>query len=578
MSQIKVGDYLFRRLHELGIRSVFGVPGDYELALLDLVTGNDLVWKGNPNELISSYAADGYARVRGAGAFVTTFGPGELSAYCGMAGQYAEFVPVVHIVGYPTVDAVRNRRIMHHSLGNGKFDMYENMAKNITAATVVINYAPTAAREIDEALTVMMRESRPVYIGLSVDIAYEMIDAEGLNVPIPTELHPNDSGLEGIVVEKIRKLMERSNNPAVIVDGGAVRNGVLEESHELIKLTNLPTFTTAMGKGGLDEAIPQFAGVHSGAGTLPAVKEALESVDTVIWIGNYPSDFNTGEFTTVVNKDAIVIGLQRFAVSIGKIQYPVSMKHILQRLVNSLRSNPISMASRHITWDPYPKFNFQASDDLKQDFLWGTLSSFFRPGDVIIGETGTSAFGLCDTKLPSGVMMFNQTVYGSIGYATGAIVGVGQAIKESEGKWKRPVLVTGEGSMHLTIQALADMLRWDLKPIIFVLNNGGYTVERLIHGKEAFYNEVAVLDYSMLGKTFGPAFESKYHGPIKTCGELSSLLRDPNFGNVGCLELVELILPPLDAPSAVIKTGAAIDAFNKAKAEQGPAVSKVLDV
>ncbi|KAF5575143.1 pyruvate decarboxylase [Fusarium subglutinans] len=303
-----------------------------------------------------------------------------------------------------------------------------------------------------------------------------------------------------------------------------------------------------MGKGGLDEAFTQFAGVHSGAGTLPAVKEALESIDT----------------------DAIVIDLQRFTVSIGKSQYPVSMKHVLQRLIDSLRSNPISIASRHVTWDPYPKFNFQPGDELKQDFLWGALSSFFRPGDAIIGETGTSAFGLCDTKLPSGVMMFNQTVYGSIGYATGAIVGVGQAIKESQGKWKRPVLVTGEGSMHLTIQALADMLRWDLKPVIFVLNNGGYTVERLIHGKEAFYNEVAVLDYSRLCKTFGPAFESKYHGPIKTCGELSSLLRDPNFGNVGCLELVELVLPPLDAPSAVIKTGAAIDAFNKAKAEQGP--------
>ncbi|KAF5558715.1 pyruvate decarboxylase [Fusarium phyllophilum] len=553
MPQIKIGDYLFRRLHELGIRSVFGVPGDYELALLDLVTKNDLAWKGNPNELIiSSYAADGYACVRGAGAFVTTFGPGELSAYCGMAGHYAEFVPVVHIVGYPTVDAVRNKRIMHHSLGNGKFDMYENMAKNITAATVVINYAPTAAREIDETLTTMMSESRPVYIGLSVDIAYEMIDAQGLNVPIPTELLPNHPALEESVVEEIRKLIKRSNNPAIIVDGGAVRNDVLEESHELIKLTNLPTFTTAMGKGGLDEAIPQFAGVHSGAGTLPSVKEALESVDM----------------------DAIVIDLQRFTVSIGKSQYPVSMKHLT--LSGSTtprrfsRSNPVSTASRHVTWNPYPKFNFQAGDELKQDFLWSALSSFFRPGDVIIGETGTSASGLCDTKLPSGVMIFNQTVYGSIGYATGAIVGVGQAIKESEGRWKRPVLVTGEGSMHLTVQAMADMLRWDLKPIIFVLNNGGYTVERLIHGKEAFYNEVAVLDYSMLGKTFGPAFESKYHGPIKSCGELSSLLQNSNLGNVGCLELVELVLPPLDAPSAVIKTGAAIDAFNKAKANQGP--------
>jgi pyruvate decarboxylase len=122
MAPMKVGDYLFKRLHELGIRSVFGVPGDYELALLDLVTDNKLTWKGNPNELVAAYAADGYARVNGAGTFVTTFGPGELSAYCGMAGHYAEFVPVVHIVGYPTVSAVRSKAIMHHSLGNGKFE------------------------------------------------------------------------------------------------------------------------------------------------------------------------------------------------------------------------------------------------------------------------------------------------------------------------------------------------------------------------------------------------------------------------------------------------------------------------
>jgi TPP-dependent 2-oxoacid decarboxylase len=59
---------------------------DYELALLDLVSGNGLSWRGNPNELVASYAADGYARVNGVAAFVSTFGPGELSAYCGVAG------------------------------------------------------------------------------------------------------------------------------------------------------------------------------------------------------------------------------------------------------------------------------------------------------------------------------------------------------------------------------------------------------------------------------------------------------------------------------------------------------------
>ncbi|KAF2874581.1 thiamine diphosphate-binding protein [Massariosphaeria phaeospora] len=557
MPQMKIGDYLFKRLHELGIRSVFGVPGDYELALLDLVADNKLSWKGNPNELVASYAADGYARVNGAAAFITTFGPGELSAYCGMAGHYCEFVPVVHIVGYPTVNAVRNKAIMHHSLGDGRFDMYEAMAKHIMAATTVIDHPPYAASEIDRVLNTMMRESRPVYIGLSVDIAYEMISDVPLSCPILMTLPANDVALESKVVTEIRSKIEQAEKPIIIVDGGAVRHGVLPETEKLAELTSFPVFTTAMGKSGFSEESPLYAGVHTGAGTHPGVAEALESSDFVLWIGNYPSDFNTGEFTTVVKKEATVIDFQRFSVS------------VLQSLNADLSQNKLIRAVQKVTWNPYPPGDFSPSEALKQDFLWPTLGDFFRPGDIVIGETGTSAFGLCDSRLPKGVMMFNQTVYGSIGYATGAIVGVAQAIKESEGKWKRPILVTGEGSMHLTIQAIGDMLRYDLKPIIFVLNNGGYTVERLIHGKTADYNDVAILDYSLLAPAFGPAFESKYHGPIKTNGELSELLKEPSFGNAGCLELVELILEPLDAPKAVIKTGAAINEFNKAKAEKG---------
>ncbi|KAF2654182.1 pyruvate decarboxylase [Lophiostoma macrostomum CBS 122681] len=529
MAPIKIGDYLFKRLRELGIRSVFGVPGDYELALLDLVEDNDLAWKGNPNELVASYAADGYARVNGAAAFVTTFGPGELSAYCGMAGHYAELVPVVHIVGYPTVNAVRSKAIMHHSLGTGKFDMYEQMAKHIMAATTVIDDVPTAASEIDRVLNAMMLESRPVYIGLSTDIAYETTSDGPLASPIRRALPPNEPDLEQKVILEIRKLLEKAKEPIIILDGGAVRSDVLPKTHELIKATGLPTFTTAMGKGGLNEDLAEYGGVHQGAGTHPQVKTAIERTDFVLWVGNFPSDFNTGEFTTIVPKSATIVDFQRFYVQIGEVKHHVSMK---------------------------------------SDFLWPALGPFFRPGDVVIGETGTSAFGLCDSRIPEGVMMFNQTVYGSIGYATGAIVGVGQAIKESGGKWKRPILVTGEGSMHLTIQAIADMLRFDLKPIIFVLNNNGYTVERLIHGKTALYNEVAILDYSLLAKAFGPAFPSKYHGPIKTCGELTDLVNDPELGDANCFQLVELILPELDAPSAVIRTGAAIDEFNKSKFEK----------
>lgn len=221
-----------------------------------------------------------------------------------------------------------------------------------------------------------------------------------------------------------------------------------------------------MGKGGLNEDLSQYAGIHQGAGTHPGVIEALQRADFVLWVGNYPSDFNTGEFTTVVSKSATVVDFQRFSVAIGEVTYPVKMKYVLQALVKNLSQNPLSKPMEKVDWNPYPISSLSSSDALRQDFLWPALSSFFRPGDIVIGETGTSAFGLCDSRIPEGVMMFNQTVFGSIGYATGAILGVGEAIKESGGKWKRPVLVTGEGSMQLTVQAVADMLRWDLKPIM----------------------------------------------------------------------------------------------------------------
>ncbi|RPK09606.1 thiamine pyrophosphate-binding protein [Priestia endophytica] len=98
-----IGDYLLDRLAEIGVHHVFGVPGDYNLMFLDEVLKHkELEWIGNCNELNAAYAADGYARLNGIGAVMTTFGVGELSAVNGIAGSYAEHVPVVKVTGAPT--------------------------------------------------------------------------------------------------------------------------------------------------------------------------------------------------------------------------------------------------------------------------------------------------------------------------------------------------------------------------------------------------------------------------------------------------------------------------------------------
>lgn len=103
-----VADYLLDRLAGCGVGHLFGVPGDYNLQFLDHVIEHpNVCWVGCANELNAAYAADGYARVSGVGALLTTFGVGELSAINGIAGSFAEYVPVLHIVGAPCRGAQR---------------------------------------------------------------------------------------------------------------------------------------------------------------------------------------------------------------------------------------------------------------------------------------------------------------------------------------------------------------------------------------------------------------------------------------------------------------------------------------
>ncbi|KAJ5523631.1 hypothetical protein N7513_013175 [Penicillium frequentans] len=543
MTEISVGVYLFSRLRQLGIKSISGVPGDYELVLLDMIPEAGLTWHGNANELIAGYAADGYARVHGAAAFVTTFGPGELSAYCAMAGQYAEYVPVVHVVGYPSTLAMNGNKIMHHSLGDGDFGMYQKMVEHISVASTVLLDVKSATSEIDRVLNAMLYYSRPVYIGVPVDVGPQMINSGLLKSSLQITLPGNNSELESKAIVEIIRLLRLAKQPVILIDGGAIRHGLVDECRALVELLKIPYFATAMSKG---------------------FPENIVDSDLVMIIGHYPSDFNTGEFTTKLPENK-VIDFQRMKLSIAGRQYELAAKHLLPRLIQELSNLDSNIAERSVTWDPYPNDSTPKPDKLTQDYLWAQLGKYFRPGDFVIAETGTSSFGIPASNLMnvSGVRMFNQTVFGSIGYATGAALGAFFAGKE-DGSIKRGILVTGEGSLQLTVQTFSDLLRHGLNTTVFLLNNDGYTVERLIHGMEASYNEVPRWNYSRLCDTFGPSFPARYYR-VQTGDELLELFADAQFVKAECTQVVELMLHKHDAPMSVKLAANAVENFNKNK-------------
>ncbi|KAH8689125.1 thiamine diphosphate-binding protein [Talaromyces proteolyticus] len=547
MSEILIGEFLLKRIRELGIETIFGVPGDYELAFLDLVEPAGLKWVGTPNELVGAYAADGYARQKGAGALVTTFGPGELSALCGIGGANCESVPIVHIVGYPTEAAQKSGNILHHTLGDLNYNHYVKISDELSCATTILHDAATAVAEIDRVLNAMIYHSKPVYIGISEDVAYSKVPISVLDSKLIRGLPSSDPTIEiGVIADIINKL-ESASSPAILVDGGASRSSWAAFVDPLIAVLKVPAFVTCLGKGAVDESSPYFAGAYAGLGSWPNVIKMVEASDCILWLGRLPSDFNTGAFTEHVDLSA-VIDLQRFSVEIGGTKFDAKINHVLPKLIDTIKQNSILASRPSRPLIPRPPLPQSAeSDFITQDWVWERLSSFLKPGDLLVSETGTAQVGVLSTKLPSGASHWTQAVWGSIGYATGAAVGASIGAKET-GKFKRLVLLTGEGSLQMTIQAFSILNRHGIVPVVFILNNSGYTVERYFCGWEAIYNDVPAWDYGKIFSGLAPNSGARGY-KVTSRKEFDALLNDPDVQNATYPQAIDFVMTKADAPT-----------------------------
>ena len=197
-NEYTVGDYLLDRLSFSGISELFGVPGDYNLKFLDSVINHQqITWVGCTNELNAAYGADGYARTKGIAALLTTFGVGELSALNGIAGSYAEYVPVVHIVGAPALTSQRKGELLHHTLGDGEFSHFMRMSEPVSVAQASLT-PENALTEIDRVIEEVMYTSRPGYLLLPSDVAALPVSTRAQ--PLPARQPPfSPSSLEAFV-------------------------------------------------------------------------------------------------------------------------------------------------------------------------------------------------------------------------------------------------------------------------------------------------------------------------------------------------------------------------------------------
>jgi TPP-dependent 2-oxoacid decarboxylase len=484
-----IGEYLIARLEALGVRHVFGIPGDYVLGFYDLLQKSRLQIVNTCDEQGAGFAADAYARVRGLGVVCVTYCVGGLKVANTTAEAYAEKSPVVVISGAPGVGEREKNPLLHHKVR--EFDTQKRVFDQLTVASTVLEDPQTALPEIDRVLHAAMRHKRPVYIELPRD----QIFSRGAAHYRPREFHgaSDPITLREALAEAVA-LINRAKRPVILADVEVHRFGMQKELLTLVEKTNIPVAATIMGKSVIGESHPAYLGVYEGAMGREEVRRYVENSDCVIMLGLFMTDINLGIFTARLDPARSILSTsEKLSIRYHNFE-GVRFKDFLRGLIRS----PLRRRAQVKFPRPQPSTPFLSAPRKRITIqrLFQHINAFLRDDTVVISDVGDALFGALDLFIHKHTEFLGAAYYASMGFAVPAAVGVQLADPK-----RRPLVLVGDGAFQMTGMELTTAIRYHLSPIVVVLNNAGYGTER--HIQDGPYNNLVPWNYHLLPDVLG---------------------------------------------------------------------------
>lgn len=384
---ISVADYIVERLVAEGIDHCFGVAGDYVFPICDAVDSSRKVkWIGCANELNASYAADGYARIRGAAMLATTYGVGELSAINGVMGAKAEKSLVFHVVGMPSYQHQRLAKIAHHTLGDGVFGNFVELSASAACCHAIVS-PENCVIEMERVIAEARRNNQPAYIAVPSDYALSPVVSADVKPIMPRS---NKAALQkamAIIAERVNNVESVVAFPAFTIS----RLGLQTQTRKAIEAFGCPFVTTLMEKCLIDESHPQFAGMYVGAVSEPKTRQIVEGADLVLDLGGVNlNDITTAAYSGQLDLSRfITVGLDDVRIE-DQVIANVRLADVLTELA---KLKPPSAPYKGKPQGLAP-VNGSPSDKITMTALYPRYAAFLRAGDTIVLETGSSSLGV----------------------------------------------------------------------------------------------------------------------------------------------------------------------------------------
>jgi indolepyruvate decarboxylase len=538
-SPASIGSYLIQRLQDVGVRDIFGIPGDFVLQFYGMLEESPIRVVGTTNEACAGYAADGYARINGIGAACVTYCVGGLSLCNSVAGAYAEKSPVVIISGSPGMNERLTDPLLHHRVKD--FNTQRKVFEKITVASASLEDDLTAFREIDRCLDACLRYKRPVFLELPRDKVLAVPSHE--HTPLIQQPTSDNMALNEAIQETLTHL-HAAKKPVIIAGIEVHRFALRDQILQFAERNNIPICATLLGKSVISERHPLYLGVYEGAMGREEVRRYVEDSDCILLLGAFMSDINLGGFTARLDPaKCISVTSEKLRIRhhhFHGVVFADFMNALADAKVKGKRPAPKVVHSEILPWKP------AATKPVTMKRLFQKINSVLDQKVVVVSDTGDSLFAAADLSITQHTEFLSTAYYTSMGFAIPASVGVQVANKDL-----RPLVLVGDGAFQMTCMELSTTVRMGFNPIVVVLNNKGYSTERFI--QEGPFNDIHNWNYHKMPELLG----SGWGFEVLTEGDLEKAF-NAAFGNLDSFSLINVHLDKHDVSPALKRLAATL--------------------
>lgn len=461
---------VIKALEDNNIKYIYGYPGGAVTPLYDELLNTDIEHILVRNEQAAAHAASGHSRTSDTvGVCLATSGPGATNLVTGIATAFMDSVPLIAITGQVSTSMV----------GTDAFQEVD--ITGITLPIVKHSYLVKDASEIPQIFENAFHIANtgrkgPVLIDIPKDI--QLTTFEYVEPTNPKLMGYNPNYYPNIKqVERIKRILEKSEKPLLLIGGGAVYSKCFKELEELFEKVNAPILTTLMGKAAINNNLENYFGMLGLHGTA-ASNYAINQCDLILSLGARFDDRAT-MLTDNFAQNATIVHVDIDPAELGKnitTHYPVvsDIKNFLDEF------NPIIDKLDYSNWikdikkldEKYPmKYN---KENINPPMVIDRLCNLTKGEAYICTEVGQHQmfaaqfynFSKPDRFITSGGL-------GTMGYGLPAAIGVAKANPDAT-----VINICGDGSLQMNFAEIATALEQNLPIKLFLFNNSSLNLVR----------------------------------------------------------------------------------------------------